>query len=127
MERLTDEQKRANKLRVDESWNAANPEKRREIRRAAQRLLRYGMTKQQHADMLEKQGGLCAVCKRAETKVLLGRVTGLCVDHDHNTGVVRGLLCSRCNIAVGMLDEDVERAKQLARYMRRHKKEKNGK
>jgi len=49
--------------------------------------------------MLEAQGSKCAICEQPMKKV--------CVDHDHKTQKVRGLLCQTCNIAVGLLHDDV--------------------
>jgi len=51
----------------------------------------YGLTSEQYDALLERQGGRCAIC-RAKPKSIR-----LAVDHDHGTGEVRGLLCSRCN------------------------------
>ncbi len=65
---------------------------------------KYGMDAQQHADMLEKQGGACAICRLPEPTVHLGKSLRLSVDHDHATNKVRGLLCYRCNHLVGYLE-----------------------
>ena len=64
-----------------------DPERERDLR--LQRL--YGITSAQYDQMLEAQGGRCAVCRRLPGK------TRLNVDHDHKTGLVRGLLCWTCN------------------------------
>lgn len=56
----------------------------------------YGLTLEQHAEMEERQGGLCALCGSPP----FGN-RRLDIDHDHTTGVIRGLLCSRCNTALG--------------------------
>ena len=63
----------------------------------------YGVTKTQYLDMLQEQGGVCAICKNADKYV-----ERLAVDHNHVTGQVRGLLCRRCNQALGALEDDVE-------------------
>jgi len=61
---------------------------------------RYGLSSEQYKEMLERQGGVCALC-RQQCK------TGnrLCVDHDHDTGKVRALLCRRCNWIAALIDE----------------------
>lgn len=66
------------------------------------------------------QGGVCAICKQPETVVhsKSGRAQPLSVDHDHETGVVRGLLCHRCNVAVGLLQNSPEFADAVADYLR---------
>lgn len=49
--------------------------------------------------MLEEQGGVCAICRGREGRKYLA------VDHSHVTGCVRGLLCTRCNVAVGFCEK----------------------
>jgi hypothetical protein len=60
---------------------------------------RYGMSVGQFNDMVEYQAGLCAMCCEAMQP---GR--GTHVDHNHRTGIVRGLLCSRCNPQLGVIE-----------------------
>ena len=63
---------------------------------------RYGITLADYDEMLEEQGGGCAIC--GKTPEDNGKRLG--VDHDHNTGRVRGLLCDKCNSGLGMLRDD---------------------
>lgn len=79
-------------------------------KRSAQLKNRYGISLEVYNQMLEDQGGVCVLC-RDEC------VTGnnLSVDHHHETGMVRGLLCRRCNTAIARADEYpdwLERAKE---------------
>lgn len=53
-----------------------------------------------------EQGGVCAICKKPETAVIRGVAISLSVDHCHDTGKARGLLCRACNNALGMLYHD---------------------
>jgi Recombination endonuclease VII len=114
------------------NWHAGNKPKRgrtlAEYRQAEayhQGLARrsrkhaHGIIDEQYQDLLIKQGGVCAICKQLETArhKRTGRIHGLTVDHDHTTGVVRGLLCRRCNNAIGWLDDDYERAQGAANYL----------
>ncbi|WP_368859394.1 endonuclease domain-containing protein [Arthrobacter humicola] len=46
-----------------------------------------------------------------------GGIKLLCIDHDHGTGEARGLLCQRCNVALGNMGDDPERVRNLARYL----------
>ena len=74
----------------------------------------YGITLIAYEAMLQDQGGGCAVCgRRPGTR-------SLHVDHNHETGQVRGLLCSQCNHALGLLSEDVLRIMELAEYLKGH-------
>lgn len=61
------------------------------------RRLRYGLTPDKFNALMVSQDGQCRICRGR--LVLTGR--GCHVDHDHETGLVRGLLCFRCNIALG--------------------------
>ena len=73
---------------------------RREKQLAYMREKAYGVTPQEYAEMLLAQHGICAICGHPE------KVKALSVDHDHLTGRVRGLLCSRCNRALGGFRDD---------------------
>lgn len=64
--------------------------------------------------MLADQGGLCAICRQPERTA---RNQVLAVDHDHSTGEVRGLLCSHCNRAVGLLADDPARLIRALAYL----------
>jgi Recombination endonuclease VII len=64
--------------------------------RRQQRRTKYGMEQEDYDELLESQGGRCAICGRP-----FGRV---CIDHDHATGQVRGLLCNLCNSRLGWFE-----------------------
>jgi len=49
--------------------------------------------------------GVCQICKKAETATKNGKIKPLSVDHDHKTGKVRGLLCQKCNMKVGVIEQ----------------------
>jgi hypothetical protein len=82
----------------------------------AMNLRKYGLTPEAYDAMLTSQGGLCAACRQPETGRNQFGVCRLAVDHDHDTGVVRGLLCMRCNRCLGLLGDSAERAQALALY-----------
>lgn len=65
---------------------------------------KYGLTPETYQEILDSQNGGCAIC-RATTP---GRSTSirLAVDHDHDTGLVRGLLCDSCNVGLGRFKDD---------------------
>ena len=77
---------------------------------------RYGITWEDYERMLANQDGKCAICnhENANNKRTYGR---LFIDHDHETGKVRGLLCSRCNHALGQFDDDIERLRSAIEYL----------
>lgn len=83
----------------------------------AGRYTLYGISKQAFDEMLEQQKGLCKLCSQKETQKTSGTLRDLSVDHDHLTGRVRGLLCSKCNLyIVGNLT--IEVAERLLRYLK---------
>lgn len=76
------------------------------------RFARYGLTKADYDRMCAEQDGRCAICK--------GQFDTLCIDHCHSTGVVRKLLCMKCNSALGMLKDNLVAAKNLVAYLEQH-------
>lgn len=72
----------------------------------------YGLSEETFYAMLEAQGGACAICKNAK----FGSI-GPCVDHDHKTGEVRGILCSRCNSAIAALGDSAEGLRRALAYL----------
>ncbi len=81
------------------------------------RLMRtYGLERGQYDAMFEEQSGHCAGCERE-----LEEGRNLAVDHDHKTGAVRQLLCDRCNLVLGSVDDDVELLRRLALYVETHR------
>ena len=77
----------------------------------------YGMTLEHFNELFEAQNGLCAVCRQPETGIRRGVRKSLDVDHNHTTGQIRGLLCSKCNAALGLLMEDPLRIRALLSYL----------
>jgi DNA-directed RNA polymerase subunit RPC12/RpoP len=65
--------------------------------------------------MYDNQNGKCAICKK---DYQLGGSKGLFVDHDHETKEVRGLLCRKCNSAIGQLEECKEILIEAIRYLK---------
>ena len=91
-------------------WNDKNQDYRRQ-----QRLeRRYGITHEDYLQMLVRQAGVCAVCSRPEALTRYGRLS---IDHNHETGEIRGLLCDGCNASLGHLQEDPETIRKLADYI----------
>lgn len=82
----------------------------------------YGLTLSEYEAMVAARGGLCDICHRPESMTQRGKVKRLSVDHDHDTGAVRGLLCSACNRALGFFGDDVTRVADAATYLAAHKR-----
>ena len=88
-------------------YQKLNPDKVKAWGTRKHRKKKYGMTDQEYSVLLEKQNNKCAICFESEThKGRGGEVIPLAVDHCHKTGVVRGLLCFKCNTAIGKFNDD---------------------
>jgi hypothetical protein len=90
---------------------AANPEKAWEVMIKT----RYGVTAEQYYGVLKAQGGGCGICG-AQHAGRKGQKK-LHVDHDHVTGDFRGLLCAKCNTALGKFDDDVDLLQKAISYL----------
>lgn len=86
------------------NWSRRNPDRVR----AARIKYRYGITSEDVRLRVVEQGGLCKVCAAAPATD---------VDHNHVTGMVRGVLCGDCNRAIGLLRDDPDRMRRAASYV----------
>lgn len=108
------------------AWREANVERTKENRRRNylankerdllystkyNRLKKTGVTDQQYQEQLIKQKGVCAICDKTCTKALAA-------DHDHVTGVFRGLLCNNCNRGIGHLQDSPEILQRALVYLK---------
>ncbi len=83
----------------------------------------FNLSTEEYERLHGEQGGLCAICQQPEVAMIghgKDRVRSLAVDHDHRTGIVRGLLCGNCNKGLGNLGDDVDRLLAAVRYLVGH-------
>jgi predicted nucleic acid-binding Zn-ribbon protein len=91
------------------------------VNRASWLKTNYNLSLDDYQQMLNEQNGVCAICgKTAESKSV--RVKNLSVDHDHVTNSVRGLLCTPCNRALGMFEDNIDILKSAVNYLSKFKK-----
>lgn len=90
-----------------------------DLKRAGHLLRFYGLTPEQYAELYEAQAGVCAICREPETMTYRGKPKTLSIDHDHETGKVRGLLCAACNFAIGKFRDDPALLRAAAEYLER--------
>lgn len=76
----------------------------------------------QYRQMLADQNGVCAICKQPENHKRNGKIKALAVDHCHDTGIIRGLLCSDCNTAIGKLKDSPDVIRSALNYLEHHKR-----
>ena len=81
-------------------------------------LLKYGISIEEYDEMLTRQNFVCKICSRPENKMLNGKVRRLSVDHDHETGKIRGLLCMDCNTTLGKMNDDVNLFIKMVNYLK---------
>lgn len=81
------------------------------------RYRKLGISREQYLAILHGQCGACAICGEQEQPVA-GTHRGLHLDHDHETGKARGILCSRCNQLLGRVREDVSLLMKFVDYLR---------
>ena len=91
-------------------WAKANPDSRRSTRLK----FNYGIDLDKYNQLFQNQKGRCKICERHRDILS----SNLNVDHNHNTGKIRGLLCNQCNQAIGLLKEDVSIILKAAEYVK---------
>lgn len=112
-----------------DNWDARNPEKRKLIRNQARKFApkertkhqslkyKYGITLDMFMAIYHAQNGECAICKKEVGKFC----KKTCVDHNHATGAVRGILCTACNFAIGALGEKEENLLSAISYLSKYR------
>lgn len=124
--------------KINRRWYKANSEKARERsrkyykrnpeevkeRNRKQCLKKYGLSLKEYARIFRKQGGVCAICGEPEQQP---KRKYLCVDHDHRTEKFRGLLCSECNLIVGIVEKNPLVLQKVTTYLSKHSRKKEPK
>lgn len=95
------------RVRIYHKDNKAKVTKRQLI---SHRRRLYGLNEEEYNNMILSQNNLCAICNKPSDKTLH-------IDHDHVTGRVRGLLCSNCNLGIGLLEEDLVVLNRAIEYL----------
>jgi hypothetical protein len=93
----------------------ANPKRIYEIERRSKMKQQYDITIDNYDAMLTAQNGGCAICGDEKPG---GRTRYFAVDHCHTTGVVRGLLCTKCNRGLGLFNDDTVRIERAVNYLK---------
>lgn len=99
------------------AYRAANPKKEKE------RTLRsdFDIGIREYEAMIVAQNGKCAICNQIETTKRRGKDVALSVDHCHETGAIRGLLCNNCNNGLGQFKDNAQNLLNAVAYLAKHK------
>lgn len=83
-------------------------------------LQEHGLTAEEFSKLEKEQHGVCAICKLEEidSKTLLLKT--LVIDHCHKTGAIRGLLCNRCNTALGLFKDQIPNLQEAIKYLSKY-------
>lgn len=87
------------------------------VRREYSIKTRFGITTKQYENMLHDQGYKCGICGKNQS-LFKKRFS---IDHNHETGKIRGLLCPQCNVALGLFKDNQEILISAAKYVTKHK------
>lgn len=90
--------------------------------RRRQTLRGYGLTEEAHALLVKQQDNKCAICRQPETKTHRYGLLPLAIDHCHETGKIRGLLCLMCNTALGKLKDSPALLRAAIAYLEKDRK-----
>lgn len=94
-------------------WHHSNPERAKQSQKRSHLKRLYGLTEAQYFSLLTEQRNRCKLCDCYLMKPF--------IDHDHETGKVRGILCPKCNTGIGLLDDSPERLRAAAAYLEKSK------
>jgi hypothetical protein len=98
-------------LSIEERRDLQQAPAKKKLRDARYRFNLYGISESQAVELLQGQSGRCAICERE------GTLGSLCIDHDHETGIIRGILCKSCNRALGQFGDNLERVRRAVCYL----------
>lgn len=96
------------KAKIQRSWKEASARYYSTERRRNKTLRQYGLDESKYNEMYDAQNGKCAICEEN---------LRLVVDHCHESGKIRGLLCNQCNIGLGVFQDNVDRLEAAVLYL----------
>lgn len=105
-------------LEYNRAYIKRNPEENRERARRSRVKARYGITWQQRDQLIEEQDGKCAVCGDE-----FRNPKATHIDHCHDSGRVRGILCEGCNLGLGSFKDDPRRLLNAVAYLEKYKED----
>ena len=107
------ERNRDRLLASQAAYRKHNPSIVKETAHRSHLMKKYHLSKEDFSALLESQGGVCKICKTNNP----GWHGRFCVDHNHETGNIRGLLCNNCNVILGHSKDDTEILESAIAYL----------
>ena len=101
-------------------WKRENPEKVKKSKLKA-KCKNHSITEEEFRLMNEIQKGECLICKKDNKNNKDYKKRMLFIDHDHKTGKVRGLLCTKCNSGIGMFEDNIKLLEEAIKYLKINK------
>lgn len=100
-------------------WQKKTREKKGKLRSLEESLRKMNFSIESYNEMLKNQNGVCAICKKEETRKSRkkGDICRLMIDHCHASNIVRGLLCDSCNKMLGHAKDSIEILEEGIRYL----------
>lgn len=110
------ENNKERKSAMDKKYQRENADRLRIQSRASHLKRKFGITIERYDELLAAQGGVCRICSTDQPGGP-DKAASFAVDHDHNSGAVRGILCFACNTAIGLFKESPEILNNAADYL----------
>jgi len=101
------------------TWRSINAVELRKKHTRLHRLKRFGITAEAFESILIAQDYKCPICLNDLVMGTIGNGKNACIDHDHESGAVRGVLCATCNRALGLLKDEKSFVERAVQYLRR--------
>lgn len=111
--------------RQTKAWTMANPKRAKTLFRSSHLKRTFGITSEDYDTLLKQQNNGCAICGITSPSIYNKRVRYFCVDHNHSTGQVRGLLCHYCNTGIGYFKDNIEYLFKAITYLLKYINERN--
>lgn len=108
------EYKKIQQAQYKKDYYEKNREKMLKQTTVARRLRMFGVTEDEYNELFTKQSGKCAICGKHQSDLN----HTLCVDHCHETGKIRGLLCHDCNVGIGRLKDSLKNLRNAIKYLK---------
>lgn len=99
-------------------WKKENAEAELSWARTSHLKNTFNLTVEQFEEMRIFFDKRCYICQKPEEEVLIGKWKYLCIDHDHSTGEIRGLLCNACNVMLSRARDDVRVLSRAIEYLK---------